>query len=72
MKQFDVVRVTAIRGDRFAGDELFDMRSPLVGDVGTILEVYADAYEVECSDVDGSTVWLAAMYPDELEFAMSK
>jgi len=34
-----------------------------------ILEVYADAYEVECSDSDGSTVWLEAMYPDEMESA---
>lgn len=66
MKQLDVVKVTAIRGDRFAGEQLFDKRAPMVGDVGTILEVYADAYEVECSDSDGSTIWVEAMYPDEL------
>jgi len=66
MKQFDVVKVIAIRGSRFADDEGFDKRAPRVGDVGTILEVYADAYEVECSDSDGSTIWLTAMYPDEL------
>lgn len=66
MKPFDVVKVIAIRGDRFAGQELFDKRAPVVGDVGAILEVYDDAYEVECSDVDGSTLWLTAMYPDEL------
>jgi hypothetical protein len=28
--------------------------------------VYGDAYEVECSDSDGTTIWLAAMYADEL------
>ena len=67
MKQFDVVKVTATRGDRFTGAEVFDKRAPLVGDAGTILEVYADAYEVECSDSGGSTIWLAAMYPDELK-----
>jgi len=67
MKQFDLVKVTAIRGERFVGAEVFDKRAPAVGDVGTILEVYADAYEVECSDSDGSTVWLEAMYSDEIE-----
>ena len=29
---------------------------PRVGDQGTILAVYPGAYEVECSDADGSTV----------------
>lgn len=66
MKQFDVVKVTAIRSDRFAAGDTFDKRAPKIGDVGTILEVYPDAYEVECSDSDGSTIWLTAMYPDEL------
>lgn len=66
MKQFDVVKVIAIRDNRFASDEGFDKRVPLIGDVGTVLEVYADAYEVECSDSDGTTNWLTAMYPDEL------
>ncbi|WP_426270065.1 DUF4926 domain-containing protein [Dyella kyungheensis] len=56
MKQFDVVKVTAIRGDRFTGEEVFFKRAPVVGDVGTILDVYADDYEVECSDSDGSTI----------------
>jgi hypothetical protein len=71
MKQFDIVKVAAIRGNRFAGAVIFDKRAPMVGDVGTILEVYADAFEVECSDSDGSTIWLTAMYPDELESAGS-
>jgi hypothetical protein len=66
MKQFDRVKVTSIRNDRFAGTEVFEKRSPVVGDVGTILEVYVDAYEVECSALDDSTIWLTAMYPDEL------
>lgn len=30
-------------------------------------QVYADAFEVECSDPStGITIWLEAMYPDEL------
>jgi hypothetical protein len=43
----------------------------LVGDVGTILEVYETpelAFEVECSDPgSGITIWLEAIYPEELE-----
>lgn len=66
MKQFDVVEVTSIRDDRFAGQEVFDHRLPVAGDVGTILDVYDNAFEVECSGSDGQTIWLAAMYPDEL------
>jgi hypothetical protein len=45
MKQYDVVRVAAIRADRFAGKQPQFQRHPQVGDVGTILEVYGDAFE---------------------------
>jgi hypothetical protein len=67
MKQFDVVKVIAIKDDRFVGEEVYDKRAPMAGDVGTILGIYPDAFEVECSDSDGSTIWLTSMYPDELE-----
>jgi hypothetical protein len=68
MKQYDVVRVAAIRGDRFASGQPGFQRHPQVGDVGTILEVYTDAFEVECAEREtGVTIWLEAMYPDELQ-----
>jgi hypothetical protein len=71
-----VVRVTAIREDRFAGKQAFHSRLPKLGDTGTILEVYASpepAYEVECSDPrSGATLWLEAMYPDEIEACSDK
>lgn len=68
MKQYDVVRVSAIRGDRFTREHPGFQRHPLVGDVGTILEVYADAFEVECSERDtGVTIWLETMFSDELQ-----
>jgi hypothetical protein len=42
-----------------------------LGDVGAIVETYESpepAYEVECCDpATGVTVWLEAMYPDEVE-----
>jgi hypothetical protein len=65
MKQYDVVKVAAIR---FAGEQPQFQRHPQLGDVGTILEVYGDAFEVECSERStGATIWLEAMYPDELQ-----
>ena len=71
LKQYEVVRVIAIREKRFARAQIGYRRHPEVGDTGTILEVYTApelAYEVECSDAaDGFTIWLEAMYPQELE-----
>jgi hypothetical protein len=67
MKQYDVVRVAAIRDDRFTRERPQYQRHPQVGDEGTILEVYNDAFEVECSDETGNTIWLAAMFRDELQ-----
>jgi len=70
MKQYDVVRVAAIRDGRFTRERPQYQRHPQVGDVGTILEVYGDAFEVECSEPStGVTIWLEAMFPDELQSA---
>lgn len=69
LKQYDVVRVVAIRDDRFTAQRPDFQRHPQVGDIGTILEVYDDAFEVECSGSGGITVWLSAMFPDELRIA---
>ena len=66
LQQFDEVLVAAIRGHRFDGEPVFDKRHPRVGDRGTILAVYPGAYEVESSDADGSTIWLNALYDDEV------
>jgi hypothetical protein len=70
-KQYEVVRVVAIRGKRFSCAQVHFERLPEVGDIGTILEIYETpelAFEVECSrSADGTTVWLEAMYPEELE-----
>ena len=53
IRQFDVVRVKAIRDNRFAGATTYFERLPQLGDVGAVLEVYSKpelAYEVECSN----------------------
>jgi len=70
LKNYDQVRVVAIRGDRFAGRPVFHDRHPEVGDVACIVESNqaAYAYEVECSDPSsGKTLWLDVMYIDELQ-----
>jgi hypothetical protein len=70
MKQYDMVKVTAIRDDRFTNKSPGFQRDPQVGDIGTILEIYPDAFEVECAEEGtGITIWLEAMYQDELEVA---
>jgi len=69
--QFDVVRVKAIRRDRFAETAADYERSPQIGDIGAVLEIYSNpelGFEVECSNPEnGFTIWLTAMYPDEIE-----
>jgi hypothetical protein len=68
---FTVVRVVAIRADRFAGAKIWYRRLPRVGDVGTVIETHvstAPACEVECSDPEtGETIWLEVLHPDEIE-----
>ncbi len=69
--QYDVVRVVRLRDDRFVGERVFYDRPPQVGDIGAVVEVYTSpsiGYEVECVDtVTGFTIWLDAMYPEEIE-----
>ena len=69
LKTYDRVKVVAIRGDRFIGTPVFYRRHPQVGDIAVVVETHQPgyAYEVECSDPqNGETLWLDAMYVDEL------
>jgi len=74
ISQYDLVRVIRIRGNRFDGTKVWFARHPAVGDLGTVVECYESrcdvekGYEVECSDPStGETIWLDAMFDDELE-----
>lgn len=69
LELLDVVRV--VRVDPAATSGVEGSRAPIVGDLGTVVEVYTKpdrAYEVECVDDAGYTVWLATMLPDQLAF----
>lgn len=68
MKLYDEVKVSAIRDARFAQRRPVFERHPQVGDVGTIVEMYEGACEVECClPGTGRTLWLETMFPGELE-----
>ncbi len=45
------------------------MSSAQVGDTGTVVFAYdVTAFAVECVNTDGTTVWLADFFAEELEF----
>ena len=68
-KQYDVVRVKALRKPVHFEPDGTNRRAPQVGDVAAILEVYKNppGYELECSGSDGITEWLRAFSPNDIE-----
>jgi hypothetical protein len=67
--QYDVVKVKVIRRAVSFEPDGTNRRPPRVGDIATIVEVYADpsGYELECCDPDGITEWLLAFRPEDIE-----
>jgi hypothetical protein len=67
IKQYDIVRITGIRGNGPQG--LFG-RPPLVGDTACVVEIFAHTprlgYALECVSPDGRTEWLASFAADEV------
>lgn len=72
--QYDVVKVKSFSTEKPAEADAFNHRPPKVGDVATIIEIYSNpiGYELECSDADGITEWLAAFEPHEVELELIK
>ena len=74
-RPFDVVRVRTIPPNRGTHDSWgVNRRTPLVGDVGTIVEVLraegvVDQYVVECVEPGGLTAWLSEFRAEDLETA---
>ena len=71
--EYQLVRVAKLRRgmEDYDGWKL-NLRSPVVGDIGTLLDVLhapglPDRYVVECSGADGVTIWLGDFDADELE-----
>ena len=63
-----VVRVVSPKHNFLSG--IGGTRSPRVGDVGCIVDIYSkphEAYCVECVRPDGGSDWLADFLPEELD-----
>jgi hypothetical protein len=55
---------------------LVNQRLPQIGDVGTLIDVLSTSgspnkYVVESSAPDGTTIWLADFFEEELEFVQA-
>lgn len=70
--QYDVVRLESIPSITVDASDPFNLRSPRVGDIATIIEVYANppGYELECSGEGGITEWMLAFSPEEADFEL--
>ncbi len=68
--EYGVVRVARLlRPDRHFQGTPGVCRAPQVGDTGTIVYAYdVTSFAVECVNTDGTTVWLADFFAEELEF----
>lgn len=71
-KQYDVVKVVALHALKQEIGHSFDLRPPRIGDIATIVEIYATppGYELECSDKEGITQWLQAFAPGDIGLAL--
>jgi hypothetical protein len=69
MNQYDVVEIIEIiKVLEFHPDD-FNQRLPIIGDVATIIEIYKHeplAYELECCDELGVTIWLQTIAPKDI------
>jgi len=65
MKQYSVVKIKSLKKEFKHSEQKFGSRSPQVGDVGTIVEVYDGAFDIECSDENGITIWLELFEPND-------
>ena len=58
MKRYSIVRIKKLNREFTFNESHMGTRSPIVGDVATIVDVYDGAFDLECCDSDGCTIWL--------------
>ena len=70
--QYDVARLKCINAPIPELDNEFNWRRPVLGDIATIIEIYARPldYELECCDWNGITEWMMAFPPDDIELEL--
>jgi len=68
--EYGVVRVARqLRADRHFQGTPGVCRAPQVSDTGTVVFAYdVTSFAVECVNTDGTTIWLADFFAEELEF----
>jgi hypothetical protein len=71
--EYQLVRIARLLRDREDYDAWkLNQRSPALGDVGAVVDIFhaqglVDRYVVECSGPDGVTIWLDDFDAEELE-----
>ncbi|WP_046006801.1 hypothetical protein [Pseudoalteromonas rubra] len=70
MKQYSVVRIKSLNKEFQHSEQSFGSRAPQIGDVGTIIDVYDDCLEIECSDEKGVTLWLELFEPNDADLEL--
>ena len=71
--QYSVVKIISINRKINADDFDLNKRAPKVGDIATIIEIYEKpslGYELECTDKNGITEWLATFAPEDADFEL--
>jgi len=58
MQQFSVVRIMSLKREFKHCENSFGSRAPRVGDIATIIDLYDEAFDLECCDENGITLWL--------------
>lgn len=69
IKQYDVVRIKALRHSMDFVPNACNTRPPRIGDIAAVVEIYTSppGYELECCDSNGITEWLHAFPPEDIE-----
>lgn len=70
MRQFSVVKIKSLNKEFRHSEQSFGSRAPQVGDVGTIVDVYEGAFDIECSYVNGVTIWLELFEPNDADLEL--
>ena len=70
MRQYSVVKIKSLNKEFIYSDKSFGSRVPQVGDIGTVVDVYDDAFDIECSDKNGVTIWLELFEPCDGELEL--
>ncbi|KAF7783526.1 hypothetical protein PRUB_a3316 [Pseudoalteromonas rubra] len=70
MKQYSVVKIISLNKVFIHSEKSIGSRAPKVGDVGTIVDIYGEAIDIECSDENGMTVWLELFEPGDADLKL--